>query len=217
MHLALRTTALVVAAASAGMSTAPQDSPVPKTEIQGVVLRPDGKPARRARVGFIAAPTLGQTGQNTQGPIVVTADEQGSFRFETNGINEFSVRAHLAPFATTSQLRVGAGQRVTLKLETGVTLAGEVTAASSAEPLQSAVIEASEWDVSPDAEVDPDFAMARTKTDAKGRFVLKGVPGGGRQMVRVHARSFCPGASTFPMPSSFPSISNSEPREREAG
>jgi hypothetical protein len=138
----------------------------------------------------MAAPALGQAGQNAQIPIMISADEQGAFRFETNGVKEFSVRAHLAPFATTSQLRVGSGQRITLKLETGVTVTGEVTAAANGEPLPGAVVEASEWDLSPYGETDPDFAMTRAKTDSKGRFTLNGVPGGGRQMVRVQARGF---------------------------
>jgi len=175
------------AAAVQGPPTRPSPPPVPANEIHGVVLRPDGTPAALAKVGAIA---LFAVGQAPQPPFIVTADEKGAFRLETKGIKEFGLRAHLRPFAPTAAPRVSAGRRITLKLETGVTVFGDVLDATTSKPIAGAVVEASDWDVSPYAEVDPEFGMVRGKTDAKGHFTLSGVAGGGRPLLRAAARGF---------------------------
>jgi uncharacterized GH25 family protein len=182
--------AVLIAAQAAAVQGPPQrptPPPVPKDEIHGIVVRPDGKPAGGARVGVIAAFALGQ---QPVPPQILTADEKGAFRLETKGSKEFGLRAQLRPFASVALQRVSAGQRVTLKLEAGSTIEGEVLEAVAGKPIAGAEVQVSEWDVSPYAEVDPDFAVVRTKTDVKGRFTLTGIQGGGRPLVRAMATGF---------------------------
>lgn len=182
--------AILIAAQSAATQTPPpppKPSPVPANEIHGIVVRPDGKPAPGARVGVIAAFALGY---QPAPPQILTADEKGDFRLETKGGKEFGLRAQLRPFASVALQRVSAGQRVTLKLEAGSTIEGEVLDAVTGKPIAGAQVHVSEWDVSPYAEVDPDFAVVRAKTDVKGRFTLSGVQGDGRPLVRAMATGF---------------------------
>lgn len=182
--------AIFVAAQSAavqGPPPKPSPPPVPANEIHGIVMRPDGKPAPGARVGVIAAFALGY---QPAPPQILTADEKGAFRLETKGGKEFGLRAQLRPFASVALQRVTAGQRVTLKLEAGSTIEGEVLDAVTGKPIANAQVQVSEWDVSPYAEVDPDFAVVLAKTDVKGRFTLTGVQGGGRPLVRATASGF---------------------------
>lgn len=192
---------LIVAQSGAAQGPPPKPAPppVPANEIHGTVVRPDGKPASGARIGVIAAFALGQ---QPAPPQVLTADEQGAFRLETKGSKEFGLRAQLRPFASVALQRVTAGQRVTLKLETGSTIEGEVVEAVAGKPIAGAQVHVSEWDVSPYAEVDPDFAVVRAKTDIKGRFTLTGVQGGGRPLVRAVAPGF--GSETAPVVAGAP-------------
>ncbi|MBX7185685.1 MAG: carboxypeptidase-like regulatory domain-containing protein [Vicinamibacteria bacterium] len=173
--------------------TAPTPA-APAGEIHGVVLLPDGRPAARARVGFTATPALGQP---MPAPTVITADETGAFRFEAGGVKEFALRAWLAPFAAASQPRVSAGTRLTLKLEPGIAVSGEVLDAASGSPLAGASLRAADWDVSPFDEADPDFSVARTTSDARGRFTLQGVSAGGRPIIRATARGFASETATL--------------------
>ena len=166
---------------------------VPPGEIQGVILLPDGRPAERARVALL--PTF-QPGRAPLSPLMTTADEAGAFRFEAARIPSFTIVAHRAPFALTALPRQRLGRRVTLRLEAGGSVSGLVLDANTGRPLSNASIEASEWDVSPYLEVDPDFGMVRASSDAQGAFTLKGLPPSGRLFARARLRGYATGAVT---------------------
>ncbi|MEO8359297.1 MAG: carboxypeptidase regulatory-like domain-containing protein, partial [Vicinamibacteria bacterium] len=185
------------AAPAVGVAAALKPEPIPRTQIAGVVLRPDGRPAQKAGVGFIALPNLGQP---VIEPFVVTTDDLGAFRVETRGIRELNVRAYLPPFAPAIQSKVSGGQRLVLKLEAGSTVQGEVINASNSQPLVGADVELADWETSPYAEADPDFAITRAKTDARGRFILQGASPTGRSMVRVRSRGFATETQTTTTP-----------------
>jgi hypothetical protein len=160
---------------------------VPANEIQGVVLRPDGQPASKARMG-LQVPV--QPGDLQVPPVVATTDETGAFRFDVKGLKSFTLQAYLAPFSMLTVQRLTGGRRVTLNLVNAARLDGVVLDAATAQPLPNASVEAAEWDVSPYIEVDRDFGVARATSDAKGRFTLLGPPLSGRLVVRARLRGY---------------------------
>jgi hypothetical protein len=160
---------------------------VPANEIQGIVLRPDGQPAAKAKVGLQVG---AQPGEVPPLPLMATTDEAGAFRFDVKGLKSFTLQAHLSPFSMVSVPRLTGGRRVTLNLVNAGRLEGLVLDAATSQPLPNATVEASEWEVSPYIEIDRDFGVTRTTSDAKGRFALQGLPVSGRLVVRARMRGY---------------------------
>jgi hypothetical protein len=160
---------------------------VPANEIQGVVLRPDGQPASKARVG-LQVPV--QPGELQVPPVIATSDETGAFRFDVKGLKSFTLQAYLAPFSMLTVPRLTGGRRVTLNLVNAARLDGVVLDAATGQPLPNANVESSEWEVSPYIDIDRDFGVARASSDAKGRFTLLGPPLSGRLVVRARLRGY---------------------------
>lgn len=179
--------ALPSSAAPQAASPASTPVAVPPGEIHGVVLRPDGTPAAKARVALL--PTT-QAGRAPRAPLFTTANDQGAFRLDTRGITAFSLSAHLRPFAIATLSGQRPGRRLTVRLEVGRRLTGLVLDAKAGQPLPNAAIEASEWDVSPYVDSDPEFGMIRTTSDAKGGFTLTGLAPSGRFFARAKLRGF---------------------------
>lgn len=188
-------------AKSAAQKTSPtpvaaKSAPLPSaTEIRGVVLAPDGRPASRAHIVIAAI----DGPSKVSAPALQICDEKGGFVFDGKGAAEWTLRAHASPFAVSAESRVKAGQSVTLVLEAGNTISGTVTAADSGDVVPAAEVEASEWETSPYAALDPDFGMARARTDAKGRFTLSGVTLVSRAFVRATARGYATGVVKGPL------------------
>jgi protocatechuate 3,4-dioxygenase beta subunit len=122
--------------------------------------------------------------------LIIDADDAGAFRIAVKGNESATLRAHLVPFAATSSLQVRGGQRVTLRLVEGGSANGDVLDAKSSAPIADALVEVRDSEATLFTDVDPDFSVARARTDAKGRFTLRGLSGGPGQSVRVSARGY---------------------------
>ncbi len=149
------------------------------TRVHGSVVKADGTPVAGALVvarpkELPKPPEAEVTGDATAKPVrlpEIKTGADGRFSLEVAGLPPVTLRVEAAGYATVVRKDLPGDQPVTVTLEAGLALAGQVFDRKTGRPLAKAEIEAAGSDAS--GFFDPDDAKrfrARTTADAQGRF-----------------------------------------------
>ncbi|MCU0225132.1 MAG: carboxypeptidase-like regulatory domain-containing protein [Acidobacteria bacterium] len=171
----------IVAAALPSLATAAGPA---STRISGAVLKADGTPVAGAlvvaRPAELPKPPEGEaTGDATPKPARLPETKTGAdgrFALEVPGTPPVALRVEAAGFAPATRRDLSGDQPVTVTLEAGLALSGQIFDRRTGRPLAKAEVEAAGSDAS--GFFDPDDAKrfrAKATADAQGRFRLAGL------------------------------------------
>lgn len=178
--------ACLTALASATPQTtpaAPKPKPTPLPALEGVVKGPDGKPVEAARI--LARPTSGL--DETLG---TSTDASGRFRIALKIAVPHTVRIEARGLAARTLEKVQPGTPLTVSLQRGASIEGNVRDGATGAPVSGARVEAREqrarglslpW--------DPAVGFVEAVSDARGRYRIEGLAIG-LHTVSASARGF---------------------------
>jgi hypothetical protein len=184
----LASTLAVLALAADASSQAPAPKPAPRRApvanrtapppplLEGVVRGPDRKPIENALV--VAAPAARPFGNRFDHmPVSTRTDGGGRFRLALRTREPQTVRVEASGLAAATRRDVTPGTSLTFDLAAGGVIEGTVRDGDSNEPVANLRVEAWQSGAVRVADV-PDSGRVSARTDAHGRFTLKGLANG---------------------------------------